>query len=215
MFPYCFRYFRFSSPEIIHGRRRRRKESERTRRERELYRRSSLLLAFLLSLRNSRALEREEKYTVPEIHVFRGSEREGERSGERKGAERRSEISENRVSIVVTWIRLPRTDLLSPPLTPSRELSEPTNGARESRLHVDPHTRPCAPDSITRFSDFRCVIVSGRGKILSQEGIEGRKWTVGKGIGKGERERRFFLISSTSWTFNLRRWRLITRESSE
>lgn len=119
MFPYCFRYFRFSSPEIIHGGRRRRKESERTRKERELYRRSSLLLAFLLSLRNSRALESEEKYTVPEIHVFRGSEREGKRSGERKGAERRSEISQNRVSIVVTWIRLPRTDLLSPPLTPS------------------------------------------------------------------------------------------------
>lgn len=122
MFPYCFRYFRFSSPEIIHGGRRRRKESERTRKEKELYRAivaRAFFLAFLLSLRNSRALESEEKYTVPEIHVFRGSEREGERSGERKGAERRSEISENRVSIVVTWIRLPRTDLLSPPLTPS------------------------------------------------------------------------------------------------
>lgn len=165
MFPYCFRYFRFSSPEIIHGRRRRRKESERTRRERELYRRSSLLLAFLLSLRNSRALESEEKYTVPEIHVFRGSEREGKRSGEGKGAERRSEISENRVSIVVTWIRLPRTDLLSPPLTPSsrarftRALRANERRAWKSFTCWSPYSTVCSRfhHQIFGFSMCNCI----------------------------------------------------------
>lgn len=163
MFPYCFRYFRFSSPEIIHGRRR--KESERTRKERELYRRSSLLLAFLLSLRNSRALESEEKYTVPEIHVFRGSEREGKRSGERKGAERRSEISENRVSIVVTWIRLPRTDLLSPPLTPSsrarftRALRANERRAWKSFTRWSPYSTVCSRfhHQIFGFSMCNCI----------------------------------------------------------
>lgn len=165
MFPYCFRYFRFSSPEIIHGGRRRRKESERTRKERELYRRSSLLLAFLLSLRNSRALESEEKYTVPEIHVFRGSEREGKRSGEGKGAERRSEISENRVSIVVTWIRLPRTDLLSPPLTPSsrarftRALRANERRAWKSFTRWSPYSTVCSRfhHQIFGFSMCNCI----------------------------------------------------------
>lgn len=91
MFPYCFRYFRFSTSPLqrssIEG-----GKNQRIKRDREL---SSFIeqssfepVAFWLSAFATKLVcARKGGETVPEIHVFRGSERERKRWREEGGGE--------------------------------------------------------------------------------------------------------------------------------